>query len=109
MSKPGIHEICPIRLGAGLGAAIQTATPGMPIITSVDSDLPETWMTPFERPDRRCPKCEHNGYMFRGRKSLELPDGTFVETKYRCRSCSHDWWERIPAPPVPNASRGEAA
>ena len=54
-------------------------------------------MTPFERPDRCCPKCEHKGYMFRARRTVE--EGKFVETKYRCRSCSHEWWERIPAPP----------
>jgi DNA-directed RNA polymerase subunit M/transcription elongation factor TFIIS len=58
-------------------------------------------MTPFERPDRRCPKCEHNGYMFRGRRTVDGREdkGKFVETKYRCRSCLHEWWERIPAPP----------
>jgi DNA-directed RNA polymerase subunit M/transcription elongation factor TFIIS len=53
-------------------------------------------MTPFERPDRCCPKCEHKGYMFRARRTVE--EGKFVETKYRCRSCAHEWWERIPAP-----------
>jgi hypothetical protein len=62
-------------------------------------------MTPFERPDRRCPMCEHAGYMFRGRKTVEVQGGKFVETKYRCRSCAHEWWERIPAPPAP----GDAA
>ena len=56
-------------------------------------------MTPFERPDRRCPKCKHNGYTFRARKSVEVPEGKFAETKYQCRSCAHEWWERIPAPP----------
>jgi hypothetical protein len=25
----------------------------------------------------------------------------FAETKYRGRSCAHEWWERIPAPPEP--------
>jgi hypothetical protein len=60
-------------------------------------------MTPFERPDRRCPKCQYKGYMFRARRTVEgKPDeggGKHVETKFRCRSCSHEWWERIPAPP----------
>ena len=53
-------------------------------------------MTPYERPDRCCPKCEHKGYMFRARRTVE--EGKFVEMKYRCRSCAHEWWERIPAP-----------
>lgn len=54
-------------------------------------------MTPFERPDRCCPKCQNKGYQFRARRTVE--QGKFVETKYRCRSCAHEWWERIPAPP----------
>jgi DNA-directed RNA polymerase subunit M/transcription elongation factor TFIIS len=59
-------------------------------------------MTPFERPDRCCPKCQHNGYMFRARRTVEDEQGAKkVETKYRCRSCSHEWKERIPAPPEP--------
>ncbi|VTR94323.1 unnamed protein product [Gemmata massiliana] len=45
--------------------------------------------------------------MFRARKNVEVPEGKFVETKYRCRSCSHEWWERIPAPPDKKA--GDAA
>lgn len=53
-------------------------------------------MTPFERPDRCCPKCQHKGYLFRARRTVE--EGQFVETKYRCRACSHEWWERIPTP-----------
>jgi hypothetical protein len=59
-------------------------------------------MTPFERPDRCCPKCQNKGYMFRARKNVEDEQGAkCVETKYRCRSCAHEWWERIPAPPAP--------
>ena len=61
-------------------------------------------MSPFERPDRCCPKCEHKGYMFRARKTVDAPaeqGGKQIATKYRCRSCSHEWWERIPAPPEP--------
>jgi hypothetical protein len=60
-------------------------------------------MTPFERPDRCCPKCEHKGYLFRARKNVGVPEGTFVEIKCRCRSCSHEWWERVPAPPARKA------
>jgi DNA-directed RNA polymerase subunit RPC12/RpoP len=56
-------------------------------------------MTPFERPDRCCPTCGHKGYLVRARKNVEVRMDKFVETKYRCRSCSHEWWERIPAPP----------
>jgi hypothetical protein len=36
--------------------------------------------------------------MLRTMKTVGLPEGKFVETKYRCRSCTHAWWERIPAP-----------
>ena len=61
-------------------------------------------MTPFERPDRCCPKCQNKGYMFRARRTVE--EGKSVETKYRCRSCSQEWWERIPAP---EPKREEAA
>jgi hypothetical protein len=57
-------------------------------------------MTPFERPDRCCPECENKGYMFRARRTIEDEHGAkFVGTKYRCRSCSREWKERIPAPP----------
>jgi hypothetical protein len=58
-------------------------------------------MTPFERPDRCCPNCVHKGYMFRARKNVDVAEGKFVETKYYCRPRSHEWWERIPAPPEP--------
>lgn len=61
-------------------------------------------MSPFERPDRCCPKCQSQGYMFRARRNVEEPEGKFVETKYRCRACNHDWWERISAPPSPKTS-----
>jgi hypothetical protein len=49
--------------------------------------------------------------MFRARRTVDgKPDeggGKFAETKYRCRSCAHEWWERISAPPGPK--REEAA
>lgn len=71
-------------------------------------------MTPFLRSDRCCPQCGHKGYKFRARRTIDgKPDeggGKFVETKYRCRSCSHDWWERIPAPPeTRKVETGDAA
>lgn len=65
-------------------------------------------MTPFDRSDRRCPKCENKGYMFRARKTVGVSEGKFVETKYRCRSRSHEWRERIPTPPEQKRA-GEAA
>lgn len=65
-------------------------------------------MTPFDRSDRCCPKCQNKGYMFRARKNVEVPEGKFVETKYRCRTCSHEWWERIPAPPEPKRAADAA-
>ncbi len=52
-------------------------------------------MTTPERPKRCCPKCQATSYLFRARKTVE--DGKFVETKHRCRSCSHQWWDRVPA------------
>jgi hypothetical protein len=63
-------------------------------------------MTPFERPDRCCPKCEHKGYMFRARQTVDGKSGESesVGTKYRCRSCPHEWWERIPRSPAPKQS-----
>lgn len=42
--------------------------------------------------------------MFRARKTAEVPDGKFVESKYRCRSVSHKWWTRIAVPPEPKPS-----
>ncbi len=58
-------------------------------------------MTTPGRPDRSCPKCEHTSYLFRARKTVEGAEGRFVETKYRCRACAHQWWDRVPAPPAP--------
>lgn len=52
-----------------------------------------------ERPKRSCPKCQSTSYLFRARKSVEGADGKCVETKYRCRACSHQWWDRAPALP----------
>jgi len=56
-------------------------------------------MTPPNRPKRCCKKCQSTSYLFRARKTVEEADGKFVETKYRCRACAHQWWDRAPAPP----------
>ena len=67
-----------------------------------------SWKSWPPRGDHRCPQCNHKGYTFRARKNVEVPEGKFIETKYRCRSCSHEWWERIPAPPEQKRA-GDAA
>ena len=61
------------------------------------------WLTLFEHPGRCCPECEHKGYMFRARRALDGKPGESgaVETKYRCRSCAHEWRERTSAPAGP--------
>lgn len=56
-------------------------------------------MTPQERPKRCCPKCQSTSYLFRARKTVEEAEGKFTDTKYRCRACAHQWWDRVPAPP----------
>lgn len=56
-------------------------------------------MTPPDRLKRCCPKCQAASYLFRARKTVEESDGKYVETKYRCRSCSHQWWDRAPVSP----------
>lgn len=65
-------------------------------------------MTPFERPGRCCPECEYKGYLFRARRTVGADGARHVETKYRCRFCSHEWWERIPAPPEPQPAHKAA-
>lgn len=53
------------------------------------------------RVKRCCPKCQSTSYLFRARKTVEEAEGEFVDTKYRCRACAHQWWDRVPAPPEP--------
>jgi hypothetical protein len=65
-------------------------------------------MTPPDRPKRCCPKCQATSYLFRARKTVEEAEGRYVETKYRCRTCSHQWWDRAPAPPD-QSGEGNAA
>lgn len=59
---------------------------------------------PLVRLDRVCPKCESPSYAFRARRTLEHADAEGgprleVETKFRCKACSSEWRERVPAPP----------
>lgn len=56
-------------------------------------------MTPPGRPKRCCPKRQSTSYLFRARKTVEEAEGKFVETKYRCRACAHQWWDRAQTPP----------
>lgn len=60
---------------------------------------PNAWKT------RTCPKCESGDYQFRSRKKIEAGDGKpgALETKYRCKSCNHEWKERVE---VKTASEG---
>ncbi|WP_439623385.1 hypothetical protein [Gemmata sp.] len=66
-------------------------------------------MTPFECPDRKCPKCESTQYLFRARKTVPGPNGPEVETKYRCQACGAVWAARVPAPGRPEQREGDAA
>jgi DNA-directed RNA polymerase subunit M/transcription elongation factor TFIIS len=50
----------------------------------------------MQKTGRTCPKCGSGDYLFRSRKNIEAAEGPIVETKYRCRPCSHEWKERIP-------------
>ena len=50
---------------------------------------------------KSCPKCGSGEYTFRGRKKI-VPDpvqgeGEAVETKYRCKACTHEWKVKTPA------------
>ena len=50
-------------------------------------------MEQFVNPQRCCPECSSNQYVFRGRKKVaaeaEQPAG--VETRYMCKECGHAW------------------
>lgn len=60
---------------------------------------------------RTCPQCQSGDYQFRNRKRIIPEPGTqgeeLIETKYRCKSCSHEWRVRVTAPgrAVTDASR----
>jgi hypothetical protein len=53
-----------------------------------------------QQPARNCPKCGSADYQFRGRKKMPAEAGQegeeVVETKYRCKGCSHEWKVRTP-------------
>jgi hypothetical protein len=44
-------------------------------------------------PSRTCPKCGSGNYEFRSRRKVpgENGQGEQVETKFRCRTCLHEW------------------
>ena len=47
---------------------------------------------------RVCPKCGSSDYQFRSRKKVsEEGSPEAVETKYRCKACTHEWRERKPS------------
>jgi transposase-like protein len=48
--------------------------------------------------DRACPQCGSSAYQFRSRKKvIEEGSPEAVETKYRCKDCTHEWRERKPS------------
>jgi hypothetical protein len=47
---------------------------------------------------RACPECGSTDYQFRSRKKvIEEGSPEAVETKYRCKACTHEWREWKPA------------
>jgi transposase-like protein len=42
---------------------------------------------------KNCPECGSEDYQFRSRKSITAKEHEqeVVETKYRCKSCGHEW------------------
>jgi len=47
---------------------------------------------------KKCPKCGSGDYAFRGRKKVAATDGAggATETKYRCKTCEHEWKVKVP-------------
>ena len=54
--------------------------------------------------NRVCPECGSKEYFFRARRNIaanaEKGVQAAVETKYQCRTCEHEWKERLPTPPA---------
>ena len=48
------------------------------------------------RPSRACPECGSRNYEFRSRKKVQGQKGEETETKYRCKSCQHEWRVKTP-------------
>jgi DNA-directed RNA polymerase subunit M/transcription elongation factor TFIIS len=46
---------------------------------------------------RTCPECGSPEYTFRSRKKLPAQAGNpeMTETKYRCKTCEHEWKVRV--------------
>jgi len=55
-------------------------------------------------PSRTYPECGSGDYAFRSRKNviavLEKGEPEATETKYRCKSCGHEWKVRVPTKDV---------
>jgi transposase-like protein len=51
------------------------------------------------KPNRTCPACGSDQYLFRSRKKLPPrpgeEGGQMVETKYRCKACGKEWSVRV--------------
>lgn len=51
-------------------------------------------------PDRKCPKCASLDYVFRSRRTLDLPlekgGGQVTEVKNLCKACSKSTKEQTP-------------
>jgi transposase-like protein len=54
--------------------------------------------------NKTCPKCGSGDYAFRSRKKIPSEPGQEgpeqVETKYRCKTCEHEWRVRVAADPT---------
>jgi DNA-directed RNA polymerase subunit M/transcription elongation factor TFIIS len=52
----------------------------------------------MDRQKKICPKCGRSEYAFRSRKTIEASKDQeeSIETKYRCKPCSHEWKVRVP-------------